>query len=863
MAEFTGLTEAQVLERRARGQGNDVPLATSRSYGEIIRQNVFNFINIILFVIGVALVSLNRIGDAVLSVGLITLNVIIGVIQEIRAKRQLDQIALLTRPRAHVLRDGSEKEVDPSEIVLDDILVAKAGDQIVVDGVVIGPGKLDVDESLLTGESDLIPKQEGDQVMSGSFCVNGTAHYRAVRVGGEAFANKLTSSARQFRVVKTPLQRDVDFILRLLALLAIFMGLMLLLSALLYSLPLVRSVQMASVIAGLIPNGLFFMVIVSYAMGALRIANQGALIQQSNSVESISNVTVLCMDKTGTLTANRIVYTEAIPLNGFSRGDVERMLGDYAASVSATNKTSEALSAALTGQKHTLTDEVPFSSALKWSAIALADDGVFVMGALEMLAAHLPADQIDDLRTQVRSYSERGLRVLIFARQSGASGLHDAAGAPLLPAELTPVAIVVLSDELRPKVQDTIADFARAGVQLKVISGDNPDTVAALAVQAGFPAGVRAISGPELEQLDDAAFDVAARDNTIFGRITPQQKERLVDSLRRQDQYVAMMGDGVNDVLSLKKAHVGIAMQSGSAATRGVADIILLNDSFAALPPAFIEGQRILNGMQDILRLFLSRGLAVALLIIATSMIGIGFPFVPKHNAVISFFAVGMPTLALALWARPDRIRGRMLASVIHFVIPAALTTFLFGLLVYVLFFALGVVEVQYNALTDVEISDFQTYLGLDEAPTQDEITAESAAIVARTALTTFTVFAGLMLVVFVEPPLQFFVGGDTLSPDKRPTYLAITMGAVFIIAMFIPFVRSFLELVTLRPAEYLLIFGIWLLWMLTLRAAWRGRWLQRFLLIETPDAVSASLRERAINGEPVAAAGSADPAAA
>lgn len=452
MAEFTGLTEAQVLERRARGQGNDVPLATSRSYGEIIRQNVFNFINIILFVIGVALVSLNRIGDAVLSVGLITLNVIIGVIQEIRAKRQLDQIALLTRPRAHVLRDGSEKEVDPSEIVLDDILVAKAGDQIVVDGVVIGPGKMDVDESLLTGESDLIPKQEGDQVMSGSFCVNGTAHYRAVRVGGEAFANKLTSSARQFRVVKTPLQRDVDFILRLLALLAIFMGLMLLLSALLYSLPLVRSVQMASVIAGLIPNGLFFMVIVSYAMGALRIANQGALIQQSNSVESISNVTVLCMDKTGTLTANRIVYTEAIPLNGFSRGDVERMLGDYAASVSATNKTSEALSAALTGQKHTLTDEVPFSSALKWSAIALADDGVFVMGALEMLAAHLPADQIDDLRTQVRSYSERGLRVLIFARQSGASGLHDAAGAPLLPAELTPVAIVVLSDELRPKV---------------------------------------------------------------------------------------------------------------------------------------------------------------------------------------------------------------------------------------------------------------------------------------------------------------------------------------------------------------------------------------------------------------------------
>lgn len=860
MAELTGLTEAEVLERRARGQTNAFPLATSRSYADIFRQNVFNFINIILFLIGIALVSLNRIGDAVLSVGLITLNVIIGVIQEIRAKRQLDQIALLTRPRAHVLRDGVEREVDPAEIVIDDLLIAKPGDQIVVDGVVVGPGKMDVDESLLTGESDLIPKQEGDQVMSGSFCVNGTAHYRAVRVGAEAFANKLTSSARQFRVVKTPLQRDVDFILRLLALLALFMGLMLLISAVLYALPLVRSVQMASVIAGLIPNGLFFMVIVSYAMGALRIANQGALIQQSNSVESISNVTVLCMDKTGTLTANKIVYTEAIPLNGFTRADVERMLGDYAASVTAANKTSEALRAALPGTKQPLADEVPFSSALKWSAIALADDGVFVLGALEMLVDHLPAEQRDDLRAQVRAYSERGLRVLLFARQTGASGLHDAGGHPLLPAELTPVAIVILSDELRPNVQDTIANFARAGVQLKVISGDNPDTVAALAIQAGFPKDVRAISGPELDKLDDAAFDAAARECTIFGRITPQQKERLVESLRRQGHYVAMMGDGVNDVLSLKKAHVGIAMQSGSAATRGVADMILLNDSFAALPPAFIEGQRILNGMQDILRLFLARGLTVALLIIATAMIGMGFPFVPKHNAVISFFAVGMPTLALALWARPDRIRGRMLASVIHFVVPAAIVTFLFGLFIYVLFFILGVFENQFDVLTEAEINHYQTYLGLDEPPTQEEIVVEAAAIIARTALTTFTVFAGLMLVVFVEPPIPFFVGGDTLSPDKRPTYLAIAMGIVFVIGMLIAPVRNFLELVPLRPAEYLVIAGTWLLWMLTLRAAWRGRWLQRFLLIDTPDAVSMSQRERASGDafRPVSAPGPA-----
>ncbi|MDL1902172.1 HAD family hydrolase [Anaerolineae bacterium CFX9] len=855
-----GLTDAEAAARRQQGQGNNVEISTSRSYAQILRANVLNFINVILFTIGVVLIALGRVGDAVLSVGLILMNVVIGIYQEIRAKRQLDQIALLARPRVTVLRDGEERAVDPSEVVLGDILVARSGDQIVVDGVVVGGGRIEVDESLLTGESDLIPKRGGDEVMSGSFVVSGTAMIEARRVGAESFANKLTASARQFRVVQTPLQREVNFILRLLALLALIIGFLLFVSALVTAIPLVRGVQMASVVAGLVPNGLFFMVIVAYAMGALRIASQGALIQQSNSVESLSNVTVLCMDKTGTLTANRIHYETIIPQTGFTEEQAARLLGDFAHSVTATNKTSEAIAAGLSGTRRTVIDEVPFSSALKWSAIAVHDaemPGVYALGALEMMADSLHPDSVEPLRATAAEYSEKGLRVLIFAGRTDTHILHDEAQQPALPPSLTPIALVILSDELRANVRETISGFRQAGVILKVISGDNPHTVAALAKQAGFEGDLKVVSGTELDGLDDAAFEAIAVEATIFGRITPQQKERLVDALRRRNYYVAMMGDGVNDVLSLKKANLGIAMESGSAATRGVADMILLGDSFAALPPAFLEGQRIVNGMQDILRLFLTRALTVALLIVATAVVGIGFPFVPKHVALLTFMAVGLPTLALATWARPDKIRGRLLASVVHFVVPAALMTFFFGFLIYIGFLMIYIDNANVPAEVTAETMAQFAETAVIEVTDPAAFAFEDAAVFARTALTIFTSLCGLMLVIFVEPPHPFFVAGDQLSPDKRPTYLVLAMLVGLILIIAIPPARHFFELVPLRAVDYLILTAAFIVWALMLRMAWRQRWLQRFLGIETNDAVQEYMRaleEKARQGKRSAA---------
>jgi cation-transporting ATPase E len=831
---LNGLTEAEVLERRRRGQGNNIRLSTSRSYTDIIQHNVLNLINIILFVIGGVMIAIGRIGDAVTTVGLIIFNVIIGVYQEIRAKRQLDKIALLARPKIAVIREGQEKTVNPDDLVVGDLIVIRAGDQMVVDGVVVGDGKVEVDESMLTGESDSISKTAGDEILSGSFCIAGSALYEATRVGEHSFANKLTTNARKFVVAHTPLQREINFLLRLLLLLALFIGSTMFVGALLSDLPFLRQVQMAAVVAGLVPNGLFFMVILAYAMGALRIVQHGALVQQSNAIESLSNVTVLCTDKTGTLTANKINY-HAVYAVGMEPEALKRMIGSFARSASATNKTSEALIAGLEGTRIQPLEEIPFSSALKWSALSFDNEqmrGVYVLGALAMLRDHL--DISDEVLAQINAWSDQGLRVLVFAYNPTVTPLRDAEGRPTLPA-LTLLGVISLSDELRPHLQETIAGFARNGIQLKVISGDDPNTVAALARQAGFTGSLKYVSGPDLARMDDAQFAQVAAETTVFGRITPEQKERLVEALRQQGHYVAMIGDGVNDVLSLKKANLGIAMESGSAATRGVADMILLNDSFNALPAAFNEGQRIINGMKDILRLFLTRVLYAALLIIAIDLIGLGFPFIPKQNSLLVGLGVGLPTLGLAIWARPGPMPKRgMLREIARFVLPAAISISFFGVIVYALGFFVSLVDLLDIPVTPASIANFEEYIGLDYTLTStDAFRVEVAHLTAQTALTTFTVFASLLLIVFVEPPTRFFVAGDEYSGDWRPTLLAIALFVVYIVVISVAPLRSFFEMIDLPLLAHVGIAAITLIWMLLLRMAWRRKWLENFLGID------------------------------
>jgi cation-transporting ATPase E len=619
-----------------------------------------------------------------------------------------------------------------------------------------------------------------------------------------------------------------------LMLVAMFFGLLLAISALLSDIPLMRSVQAASVIAGLVPNGLFFMVIVAYAMGAVRIMSRGALVQQANSVESLSNVNVLCMDKTGTLTANKINYRDVYPV-GIDKSALEPLLADFARSASVTNRTGEAISQALGGTPRHILDEVPFSSSRKWSALTISDEarrGVYVMGALEVLESYLNA-AVDTLQAQAETWSDQGLRVVLFAYNPETLYLHDTQRKPVLP-ELTPLGLVCFSDELRPEVKETLSGFARAGINLKIISGDNPHTVAALAKQAGLPGDLKPISGAELDAMTAAEFEQAALEHNIFGRITPLQKEQLVETLRQRGYYVAMIGDGVNDMLSLKKANLGIAMESGSSATRSVADMVLLGDSFSALPPAFLEGQRIVSGMRDILRLYMARAVQLVLLILAASVVGVGFPYIPKHISLVAGLTIGLPTFALAVWARPDTERRGLILSVLHFAFPAGIVTFLFALFLYVFTFNSIVNEGRKIDVLKEDVASFQKYAGIDYGIyTEDQFVYEVAVLFSQSVLTAFSILVGLGLVLFVEPPYRWFVGGDKYSGDKRPMLLCFVMLALFVGVMAVPRWRQFWELLPLEPIDYGIVITATVVWAFVLRYVWRARLFERFLHLE------------------------------
>jgi cation-transporting ATPase E len=823
----TGLTEAEAASRRAAGRGNTATIATGRTYAQIVRENVFTFINDVIFVLGVLLVIVGRPLDAAVSLGVIGVNIAVSVVQEVRAKRTLDRIALLTRPMAALVRDGAERSVGPEELVVGDLLRVGAGDQVVLDGR-LTVGRLEADESQLTGESDLIPKRPGDAVFSGSFVVNGGGSFVVTAVGADSLANRITAGARTFRRVLTPLQSEINLVIRIALAVVVYLEIVLVLNNVLKLVAAGRTVGEAALLVGLVPNGLFVSIAIAYALGAVRIIRFGALVQQANAIESLSNVNVLCLDKTGTLTANKLSVEEIVPLEG-SEEDLRAILGDVVASAAVRNKTAEAIAAAGPGTARPLSRDVAFSSARKWSAVAFAPAagpgvepgrvGVVAMGAAEFLRPALGRGVEDEaawseLRARIEPFTSRGLRVLVVAAHDDPGGLAGDDDAPTLPAGMRALGLVVLQDELRPDAAVTLARFAAAAVTVKVISGDDPETVVALAVQAGLGPDLRSIAGPALDAMDDEQLAGVALETTVFGRITPAQKERLVDALRSRGRYVAMIGDGVNDVLSLKKANLGIAMQSGSQAARGVADIVLTNDSFASLAPAVEEGQRIRNGMQDILRLFLSRIMTVGLLVVTSLVIGI-FPIDLRNGSALVLFTVGIPTALLAVWAQPgardfDSL-GRTLA---RFVVPAAVLSSLAGLAVL-----FGVIVLQLGGLEAVA-----------GRGSEDPAALDAAVAIAQSALTSFLVFAGLVLVVFVEPPVAWLAVIEPLSPDRRPTILAGGLAALYLVTLAMPAGRTIFALHRLGVTELAFVFVAVVAWAVALHAVWRYRVVERFL---------------------------------
>lgn len=815
-----GLSEEEVLARRARGEGNISPAPMSRSYLQIVRHNAFLSINVIIFAIGLALGLMGLLIDALLTVGLVLLNLFVATFQEIRAKRALDRIAVLAQMNATVVRGGVEQAIHPEEIVLDDVLVAGAGDQVMVDGRITSPGQVEIDESLLTGESDPVMRTRGDQVYSGSFVVNGRMHYEATHVGADSLAHRLTARARVFEPTKTPVQREVDLVLRLMIVVILVIGGPIVLDLAIHLLGILaksidaslaarferayqnysveESVRATAIVVGLIPQGLALMLTVAYALGAVRLAGKQALLQQANAIESISHVDVVCFDKTGTLTTNRLAL-HALHAPGGQDSRLAPALGDFAATTTAPNRTIDAIAAALPGSRRPIDDEVAFSPIRKWSAVTFADRDreTCVLGAPDVLVPRLPPSPA--LERQVAAWTAAGLRVLLLATSATRLPYREAGDEPVLPDDLRPLGIVSFRDELNHDAPATIARFAESGIGLKIISGDHPETVAALARQAGLGGGreLRLVSGLDLAKMTGVEFAEAVEHGDIFGRITPQQKQELVRLLQGRGHYVAMVGDGVNDVLALKQAEVGVAMEHGSQASRAVADIVLLDNSFQALPAAIAEGQRMVRASQNLLKLFLARSFSMTIAILAAGTIGVAFPFIPQNNFLPAMLTVGLPTVFLAAWARPGRSSGALLRAVLPFTIPAALS--------------IGAIE------GTLYISYLRVTNDLD---------------LARTVTATVAVLCGLLLILFVEPPTPWWTGGNALNGDWRTVALVGAMFALFAGIMIWPATRAFYALTPLRPVDLALIAVIVGAWTFGIRYAWRAQLVRRILAL-------------------------------
>lgn len=744
---------------------------TGRTYREIVRENVLSFVNVAIFSLGIALAALGEPTDALVSIGVVAVNIAVGVVQEVRAKIVLDRIALLVRPTARVVRDGIEREIAPSELVVGDIVRVTAGDQILADSTVLAGGPVEMDESLLTGESLAVTKSTGDALLSGTFCVAGSATARTTLVGEAALANRMTAGARAFRRVATPLQRSVDTIIRGVLLVAISFALVLVGSWLVERGAIVEGVKMAMVIAGLVPNGLLLAASAAYALSAARAARKGVLVQQANAIDSLSHVEVLCMDKTGTLTTGRARVARLDPF-GISAGELRSVAGRFAASATTRDRTLDAIREACPADTRRPQSEVAFSAARRWSALELEEEGILVLGAPEAVLSHV-VGPLERLATAVEERTADGLRVLVLARSDGL--------APDGPGPLRVLGLVCLAEDLRPGVRATIERFAAAGIRLTIVSGDHPNTVRAVARAAGLD-GRQLAGGDEIDRMDDAALRTLVLSTTLFARTTPHQKERIVRALRANGRYTAMIGDGINDVLALKAADLGIAMRGGAASARAVADMLLLHDEIEALIPAAAEGRRIMRGMRDILRIFLTRVTYAALVIAAVAVIEGGFPFMPTQNALLTLLTVGIPSLALAAWAPAGAIdRSDLGAGLLRMVVPAGWTIGVLGFVTYVAVLLAG------GRFAD-----------------------------AQSALTTTCVLSGLLFFVFIADD----DAGQRapLRPDRRRVALAVVLLVGYAAILAIPSGRVLFDLATPNVGQILMtVLGV-AAWLLVLR---------------------------------------------
>ncbi|HEX4778455.1 MAG TPA: HAD-IC family P-type ATPase, partial [Acidimicrobiia bacterium] len=654
-----GLTDDDVAARIARGEVNDTGERSSRSFEEIVRANVFTRFNALLGALFVIIVFVGPLQDGLFGIVLVT-NTLIGIVQEVRAKRTLDRLAVLSAPRARVVRAGRANELPVEQVVLDDLLRLRTGDQVPADGAVRASDGLELDESLLTGESDPVPKRPGDDVLSGSFVVAGAGDVQATGVGADAYARKLAAEARRFTLVRSELMDAINLILKWVTW-AIFPTAAILALSQFKANHGWREAVSGTVagVVGMVPEGLVLLTSIAFAVAAVTLARRRVLVQELPAVEGLARVDVVCLDKTGTLTEGDVVFDRLEPLTD---DDPAAALGALADDPNR-NATLGAVGDAFPAPDGwTRTGGVPFSSARKWSAASFDGHGSWVIGAPEMVLADRAHD--DPARAKADELASEGSRVLLLATSDAPLAGEE------LPSPLTAVALVLLEEQVRPDAAETLKYFTAQGVALKVISGDNPRTVGAVARRVGLEGATQPFDARRLPD-DTAELAEVLDTHSVFGRVTPHQKRSMVSALQARGHVVAMTGDGVNDALALKDADIGIAMGSGAAATRSVAQLVLLDGRFATLPGVVAEGRRVIANIERVANLFITKTVYAMLLALAIGVARWPFPFLPRHLTVVSSLTIGIPAFFLSLAPNSRRYVPGFIDRVLRFAVPA------------------------------------------------------------------------------------------------------------------------------------------------------------------------------------------------
>ncbi|MDF1486833.1 HAD-IC family P-type ATPase [Tessaracoccus caeni] len=652
-----GLTSDEVAQRIAAGHVNALPSRTGRTTGQIVRDNVFTRINLILFILFCMVLTTGQLLQGAFGL-LIVFNSAIGIIQELRAKRTLDNLAVVGDAHPTVLRDGRTQSIERDGVVLDDLIVVHPGDQVVVDGSIVQADYLEVDESMLTGEADPIAKKEGDEVLSGTFIVSGTGIYRAERVGAEAYAAQITAQASKFTLVSSELRKGIDQILRFVTYLLVPVGLLTIAVQFTQEGSSWQEMvlRMVAALVPMLPEGLVLLTSMAFAVGVIRLGRRNCLVQELPAIEGLARVDVVCADKTGTLTENSMQLGEVIPL-GLPPEQCLRVLSQLVAAEPAPNASMQAIAELVpaAGNRWELQARAPFTSAKKWSGATFREHGSWVLGAPDVLVGKAVAERAEQI-------GSTGRRVLLLAKSNAPV---DSASAP---GRITPAALLVLDQHVRPDAADTLDFFRAQGVGVKVISGDNAASVRAvtrtLGMHSEYAMDARTMPDP------GEGFSALVEKHDVFGRVTPEQKRLMVDALKEHGHSVAMTGDGVNDVLALKDADLGVAMGSGSPATRSVAQIVLLDDRFATLPHVFAEGRRVIGNIERVAKLFLTKTIYSVTLALVIGLLGLQSPFLPLQMTVIGWFTIGIPAFLLSLAPNHERARPGFVKRTLAMAIP-------------------------------------------------------------------------------------------------------------------------------------------------------------------------------------------------